>query len=102
PLDLKTAPASKAGPSAGSSCARTAAWMEVPAPRACPQIASVELVPWLVRSRTPTGGPRPPEDSKPGLDIDAFHVKRLSVYPCQRDQLLICERGTTGLGHINS
>jgi hypothetical protein len=50
-------PANKAGPSSGSSCARTAAWMEVPAPpRACPQIASVELVPWFVRSRITTGG----------------------------------------------
>jgi hypothetical protein len=28
--------------------------------RACPQIASVELVPWSVRSRTTTGGPRLP------------------------------------------
>src|SRR5262249_38721639 len=43
-LARKKAPPTKRGQVQGSSCARTAAWMEVPAPRACPQIASVELV----------------------------------------------------------
>jgi hypothetical protein len=49
----KKGPANKAGPR-GSSCVRVAVWVESPSPRTRPQIACVELVPWSVRSRTPT------------------------------------------------
>ena len=49
----KKAPPTKRGQGVRHVCGWLSGW-RVPAPRTRPQIACVELVPWSVRSRTPT------------------------------------------------